>query len=91
MKAQNISDLSIDQLKVLAYDATVEYRNAENNLKVINQQIANKLKEKQMEDETPAVEETATETPAEETTAPAEETPAEAPETASEPEPESAE
>lgn len=79
----DISNLSIDELKIRAYDESVALANAENivttlknNLKVISQQISNKLNAKKMDEETPAVDETATEeTPSTEETS-TEETPA---------------
>lgn len=58
----NIDQMTLTELKALAYDTRLVLERASNNLKVINQKIANKLKETQMENEDVVVEET-TETP----------------------------
>lgn len=63
----NINQMTITELKALAYDTGEILKRASNNLTVINQQIANKLKEKQMEDEVVATPEVADEAVVEET------------------------
>lgn len=47
----NLSQMNLTDLKALAYDTLVQLERAQGNLKVINQEIANKLKETQMTEE----------------------------------------
>lgn len=65
----NIDQMSLTELKALAYDTKSVMERASQNLTVINQKIANKLRESKMDEETPVVEETATESVVEETAA----------------------
>lgn len=51
----NLNEMSLTALKALAYDQLVQLEQVQGNLKVINQQIANKLKETQMTEEEVAV------------------------------------
>ena len=66
----NLNEMNLTDLKALAYDQLVQLDQVQGNLKVINQQIANKLKETQMTDEeVVASPEVAPEAPAEEVVA----------------------
>lgn len=65
----NLDQMTLTELKALAYDTRNVIERASNNLKVINQQIALKLKEKQMEYEVVATPEVADESVVEETPA----------------------
>lgn len=58
-----LEDMTVIELKALAYDQAAQLEQAQRNLKVINQEIANKLKEKNMDEEVVATPEVAEETP----------------------------
>lgn len=70
----DINQMTLTELKALAYDVSLTLQTAQNNLKVINQQIANKLKETTMDEETVVTEEVTEEVAVEETAPVAEET-----------------
>ncbi len=70
----DINQMTLTELKALAYDVSLTLQTAQNNLTVINQQIANKLKETTMDEETVVTEEVTEEVAVEETAPVAEET-----------------
>jgi len=63
----DITKMTLTELKAFAYDTAGVLEKAQQNLTVINQQIAKKLSETQMDEETQVAETPATETPVEET------------------------
>lgn len=39
---KNIKEMSVDELKILAYDLLVQSQQTQNSLKMVNQEIANR-------------------------------------------------